>query len=72
VSDNLPATEILSKTRKIRRYARITAIAGAGISAASLVLALIPILLVGILMAVLSTMLFVVTKPKRKKVTKAT
>ena len=64
MSDKSPATEIPSKTRKIRRYARITAIVGAGISAASLILALIPVLLVCIVITVLSTMLFVVTKPK--------
>jgi len=63
------ATELSSKTKNIRKYAKIVAIAGAGISAAALFLTLIPILLVGIVMTVVSTILFVVTKPKGQKAT---
>ena len=72
MSDKSLATEIPSKTRKIRKYAKIATIAGAGISAASIILTLIPILLVGIVTTVVSTILFVVTKPKGQGVTKAT
>jgi len=70
--DKMSKILIPSKTKKIRKYAKITAIAGAGISAASLILTLIPILLVGIVMTAASTILLVVTKPKGQKVTKTT
>jgi hypothetical protein len=66
------ATELSSKTKKIRKCAKIIAMAGAGVSAAALILTLIPILLVGIVMTVVSTILLVVTKPKGQKATKTT
>jgi len=62
-------TKMSSRPRKVRKYAKIVAISGAGISVASLLLSLIPILLMGIVITVVSAIVLIVTKPKSEKVT---
>jgi len=65
-------TKMPSRPRKVRKYAKIVAISGAGISVASLPPSLIPILLMGIVITVVSTIVLIVTKPKSEKVTELT